>query len=291
MASTGTSAGDGATVLFRSGGLEVGVLDCRADSALWREPTQVSRGYVVVYPTAPVLITRPRGSFLADRTRVVLHNDGDTYQRRLAAEEADDCLYLRLDRAEVLSALDSAGLRSSVRPGRELRAPYGPTDHATYVRQRVLRDELVGGSTGDPATTAGTVRDLLRRTLRAALAPTAPCAPLSRLAAAEDVRLAVAAPLDARMTIAEVAERVGYSPFHLARLFRTVTGTTIQEHRRRLRLRAALDRLVGGERDLSALAGDLGFATHSHFSERFRAEFGMTPGDFRRTRHLPTAEW
>ena len=55
----------------------------------------------------------------------------------------------------------------------------------------------------------------------------------------------------------------------------------------RLRLRAALERLAGGANDLTALALDLGFSSHSHFADAFRREFGRTPsavrGDGRRT--------
>jgi AraC-like DNA-binding protein len=71
------------------------------------------------------------------------------------------------------------------------------------------------------------------------------------------------------------------SPWHLARLFRTVTGESISRYLLRLRLGVALDRLAGGERDLAALSLELGFAHHSHFSARFRAMFGVTPSVFR----------
>jgi AraC family transcriptional regulator len=43
----------------------------------------------------------------------------------------------------------------------------------------------------------------------------------------------------------------------------------------------ALDRLREGERDLSALALDLGYANHSHFSDVFRRSFGAAPTQVR----------
>ena len=49
-----------------------------------------------------------------------------------------------------------------------------------------------------------------------------------------------------------------------------------------LRLRASLDRLAGGENNLTALALELGFSSHSHFADAFRREFGRTPSDVRR---------
>jgi AraC family transcriptional regulator len=71
------------------------------------------------------------------------------------------------------------------------------------------------------------------------------------------------------------------SPFHLARLFRAVTGETVSRYVLRLRLGIAVERLAHGERDIAALAVDTGFAHHSHFSARFRSTFGITPAQAR----------
>jgi AraC-like DNA-binding protein len=72
------------------------------------------------------------------------------------------------------------------------------------------------------------------------------------------------------------------SPYHLARQFRSITGASVSEYLLRLRLALASERLAEGADDLAALATDLGFANHSHFSARFRSVFGMPPGAVRR---------
>ncbi|WP_348652834.1 AraC family transcriptional regulator [Polyangium sp. y55x31] len=48
-------------------------------------------------------------------------------------------------------------------------------------------------------------------------------------------------------------------------------------------------RLLGGARDLTALALDLGFADHSHFTNAFRREFGCSPSAVRRLLERPSA--
>jgi AraC-like DNA-binding protein len=48
----------------------------------------------------------------------------------------------------------------------------------------------------------------------------------------------------------------------------------------RLRLARALDLLADCE-DVAALALDLGFSSHSHFSAAFRQAYGHAPGEFR----------
>jgi AraC family transcriptional regulator len=74
---------------------------------------------------------------------------------------------------------------------------------------------------------------------------------------------------------------VRVSVFHLCRTFRAVTGQTIHAYRTQLRLRAALERVEYAS-DLSAVALDLGFSSHSHFTAAFRRAFGVTPSGVRR---------
>ncbi|HVJ81525.1 MAG TPA: AraC family transcriptional regulator, partial [Planctomycetia bacterium] len=83
------------------------------------------------------------------------------------------------------------------------------------------------------------------------------------------------------VTLAYVARAAHASPFHLARLFQRRTGLPIHRYLVQLRLRAAVERLAGGERNLASLALNLGFASHSHFTDSFRREFGRTPSSFR----------
>jgi AraC family transcriptional regulator len=85
-----------------------------------------------------------------------------------------------------------------------------------------------------------------------------------------------------RVTLDDVARAVGASPFHLARLFRRRTGAPLHRYLMCLRLRASLERLADGANDLTALALELGFSSHSHFTDSFRREFGRTPSDLRR---------
>lgn len=266
-------------------GVEVGTFDCRPTSVMWHESTHRSVGYVVVFPAAPVLLTELGSStVVADRTRVVFHNDGEAYRRRLAAPDDPGCLYVRLDRDVVRPLVRSpAGTRDV------FRTRVTTMDGPTYLAQRLLRQRLESGGQQDPTELR---RDVLQLVVRAAeSAETAGDGP-DRLApalveVAEQVRRVLAADLAERLTLRDVADRVGYSPFHLARLFRTATGRTVQRHRRSLRLRAAVDRLLAGDESLAVLAGDLGFASQSHFTERFGCALGTTPAEFRRTRRLP----
>jgi AraC-like DNA-binding protein len=98
---------------------------------------------------------------------------------------------------------------------------------------------------------------------------------------AERVRALLASRPGARWRLDAIARDVYLSPAHLARRFRAATGESISRYLLRLRLGLALDRLAAGDRDLAGLADELGFATHSHFTARFRSTFGVTPSAFR----------
>ncbi|MCZ6817130.1 MAG: AraC family transcriptional regulator [Planctomycetota bacterium] len=82
-------------------------------------------------------------------------------------------------------------------------------------------------------------------------------------------------------TLPDIARAVHSSPFHLARVFRRTTGLSLHKYLTRLRLREALQRLAGGESDLTRLAHSVGFSSHSHFSQAFRGEFNCPPGECR----------
>ena len=62
-------------------------------------------------------------------------------------------------------------------------------------------------------------------------------------------------------------------------MFRERTGSTLTAYLHDLRLRAAVDRI--GEEPLSRIAADLGYCSASHFTDRFRARFGVPPSQLR----------
>jgi AraC-like DNA-binding protein len=84
-----------------------------------------------------------------------------------------------------------------------------------------------------------------------------------------------------RLRLADVGRALGVSPVHLTEVFREVVGTPFYRYALQQRLERAVRLLPGYEADLSALALDLDFASHSHFTTAFRRAFGCTPAAFR----------
>ena len=100
----------------------------------------------------------------------------------------------------------------------------------------------------------------------------------------EAAKTYLAARLGERVTLDDVSRAVYVSPFHLSRVFHESTGVPIHRYLTQLRLRSSLERLADGADDLTALALDLGFSSHSHFTDAFRREFGHAPSEMRRSR-------
>lgn len=94
-------------------------------------------------------------------------------------------------------------------------------------------------------------------------------------------KLYFAGHLGERLTLEEVARALNTSPFHFARIFQRGTGIPLHRYLTQLRLRASLEPLAEGRHDLTELALDLGFSSHSHFTDLFRREFGTTPSEVR----------
>ena len=86
--------------------------------------------------------------------------------------------------------------------------------------------------------------------------------------------------LSGRVRLADAARAVGASPAYLTDLFSRVEGVSLHQYLTRLRLGRALVELPHTT-DLTALALDLGFSSHSHFSSVFRRAYGCTPSAFR----------
>ncbi len=81
--------------------------------------------------------------------------------------------------------------------------------------------------------------------------------------------------------LAQLASRVGLSPFHLQREFRRALGVTPRQYADALRVEGLKDRLRRGEAITPALY-DAGYGSSSRLYENATGHLGMTPGAYRR---------
>ena len=240
--------------------LRVGIFRCPPGDALWHETNDnIGDRPHVVFPGTAVGLVREGMHLTATPNDVVFYRPFETYRRELRDARGDVCLFIAPRDLDVPAApLGRADARSFLLA----RRLASRLDDAPFVEETAA--ELIGRAVRGPAPPAGRRANTRREHTELA-------------EAAKDLLLER---LDHPLSLTELAGELHVSPYHLTRVFRERTGRTLTEYLHDLRLRAAVERL--GEESLSRIAADLGYASPSHFTDRFRATFGAPPSQLRK---------
>jgi AraC family transcriptional regulator len=83
------------------------------------------------------------------------------------------------------------------------------------------------------------------------------------------------------LKVRELAERVGLSQFHFARMFRRSVGRPPHGYLTDLRMERAKRLLRETDLPLARVATSVGYQTQAHFTGVFHREVGVTPGNYR----------
>jgi AraC-like DNA-binding protein len=213
---------------------------------------------------------------VADANHVLLFNAGETYRVSHPLAGGDASLSLRLAEAVLHELLPPAPARGESES--RFRQQSLRIDARAQALAAVLRHALHHGrietleAEGLALTLAA--RSLGPRTARAAGATRA------RQRLVDRAKLLLAADPGRRWTLAGIAAEVGGSAVYLTQAFGQVEGMPLYRYQLRLRLARALE-LLERDVDLSSLALDLGFSSHSHFAAAFRQVYGRSPSAFR----------
>lgn len=245
---------------------------------------------IFVFPRTSVTIRHEgQKSFTADPCTVTFYNRGQRYTREPADPRGDLCEWFAVRPDVLLDALARHDVTVWDRADRPFAHPFGPSDATSYAVQRALVRYVGGGGPPDPLAVDEAVLRLLNRVLALAGgesggSPSPPGQGPSRATAhlAQDVRTYLLGRFRDDSTLDDIARAVGSSVFHLCRVFRSETGMTIHRYRHQLRLRRALELVAEPGSNITVVALQLGFSSHSHFSAAFRAAFATTPSGFRR---------
>lgn len=271
-------------VLWESPGAAVHDFRCRAHVHA-EGPEEPNPTHSVVFVRRGVFQrTWRRDHLVADANQVLFFNAGEAYRFGHPVAGGDDCTILAFATDRAVELVGRYAPAAAERP----HAPF-VLGHALSSRRAArLHYELLARIREVPGGLE--IDDVLAELADEGIA----CAyqvPASRTerprAAArhrelvEATRLALGGRVESPPRLAELATALGCSPFHLSRTFREVAGLSLRRYVGRLRARAAAERLADGAEDLTALALDLGYADHSHFTNAFRREWGIPPSAFR----------
>jgi len=236
-----------------------------------------------VFPRTSVWIRHDgRAPFVADPTVVTFYNRDAVYERRRISADGDRGDWFAVAPEVALDAVRLRDGRADDRPDLPFRFDHSPSDPRVYLEQRAIFESLSGGPS-DAWLVDEAVMGLLDRVLDHAYA-LRPGAALERRRRdpelADAARAKVSADAASRWSLGRLADSLGVSPYHLCHTFRRERGSTLSAYRTRLRVHQSLERVVAGD-SLTAVAFDLGFSSHSHFTTSFRRVFGVRPSDVR----------
>jgi AraC family transcriptional regulator len=88
------------------------------------------------------------------------------------------------------------------------------------------------------------------------------------------------------LPLEQIAKYCDVSRFHLAHAFGEATGRSVIEYVRARRLTESAYALAAGANDILGVALDTGYASHEAFSRAFKAQFGKTPEDIRKSESI-----
>jgi len=235
-----------------------------------RGATERAEGEELVFVSRGAFLLETDGAeSLVTPHHAVLFSPERAYRVSHPLAGGDDCV--------ILSLAPELFARAAGRPP---RGPVRIAPGASYVAQRRLASaaERRGGALETEELAYALVREAAA-TLGTAAPERADGPRLRR--GVRRVEELLAARFAEDLTLRDLASEAGLSPWHLSRGFGRLVGVPLHRYRAGLRLRAALERVLDGARDLTSLALELGFHDHSHFTRAFRREFGMTPSALR----------
>ena len=271
-------------VVFDSPVVRIGRWRCPADSPHFFDSGPASDA-LFVFPREGVWIEHEgREPFVADANTVTYYNKGQCYRRRKLGVRGDQCEWFAVSPEVIAETLSAREPAAADRPHQPFPFTHGPSSAETYLRQRTVFEHVSREHRPDRlfveeavVSILGDVTGLAYDTHRVKPARSRR-SDVDLIEAARDL---LARRYTDNMSLSEIAREVQLSVFHLARVFKARTGFSLHAYRNQLRLRSALERLRQPGVDLIDIALDLGFSSHSHFTETFRRAFAKTPSAVR----------
>ena len=252
-------------------------------------PEELNPTHSIVFVRRGLFRRAYRGeSLVADPNHILFFNAAHSYRYAHPLPGGDDCTILRVTTATALELVARHSPRHAERPeapfqlGYGLNSPYAAMLHyelLTLTRRHALR-----------LTVEDVLAELSDQAVRSAYQVNGErwnggsmCTEVWRRRndLVEEAKLAINKNLEELPSLGDLAENLECSPFHLSRTFHRVIGLSLRRYVAQLRTHIAAERLAAGAPDLTELALDLGYADHSHFTNSFRKEWGLSPSRFR----------
>ena len=267
---------------FSSPVIDVGDFRCDAAHPLFAAAVPTT-GYCFVFPRNPLWIQHDgRRPFVADANVVPLYNPGHPFRRSRITGDGARTDWFSISPAVLRQMLRPLDARAADAATRLFRFDFGRVSARTFLKQRAVLAHVSRSKAPDvlfvEETAIAVLDDILSHLYGKAPRPVTSRA---HRVLAEDTRACLGQTFASPMGLSDLARALDTSVFHLCRVFRHCTGSTIHGYRNELRLRRSLDLLDESAGDILSIALALGYSGHSHFTGVFRRAFGLTPSSYR----------
>ena len=271
------------TIVFETPIARAARFRCSANDRRFRD-SGPALNCAVVFPRTAVWI-RYSGSraFVADPSLATIYNPGQEYTREVISREGDHCEWFGVAPEIAIEIAGEFDAGSQDRHDKPFVPECAPVDSALYLAQRAFFTRLERETLNTleaEETILGLVSAVIARAYKRKIDK---CADNdAHINLVERAKASLYQNLCDRQTLSDLATELGVSPFHLCRVFRERTGRTLHEFKTDLRLRRALELMSDPSTDLSRIAYECGFSSHSHFTTAMRAGFGEVPSVLRK---------
>jgi len=244
-----------------------------------QSPEECTATTQLVFPYRGVYVRHVgQNQTVAEANQVLFFNAKEGYQVSHPVPGGDASLTLVIDESQLTALAPRALLRDG--PKLAFRQQRLRIDARTQALVALLRHSL-RRRIAEPLEAETLALTLVQRSLGPRTTRVAG-ATYGRQRLVDRIKLVLASDLARRWTLADIAAEVHGSPVYLTQVFQQVEGLPLYRYQLRLRLARALD-LLGEYEDLTSLAFDLGFSSHSHFSAAFRQLYGRSPSEFKQS--------
>jgi len=275
-------------VLFNASTFQLGYTRCRpVNDGIG--PENQSGVNVLAFPRRGVFVMHmPGETFVADPNIVIFQNADDIFRTSHPGGQGDDTTWVAISPELVVETMREFDPGVADRPMHPFATSHAPSSPRTFLLQRLAFEHAARGRQADALLVAEAVHELVTEAISTSNAAAARKPVHMRsstmkvhIETSEAVKSLLARRFSERLTLDEIAAHVHAAPCHLCRLFRRVVGLPIHRYLNRLRLREAITRFADPSANLAGVAIDVGFASHSHFTDAFRREFGVPPSQVR----------
>ena len=259
--------------VYEGRGFRIGAVRCSHSHPRWTRVNDIPGDPVLVFPRHAVAIEPMRGG------GGVLDSN-ERYARRCMSDAGDRSEWLAF-REELLHRL-APHLDPSDLGGPRLPRVFGVEPRAMALLRQAFRHVLLDEAPEELLVEEAVCHllDSLRERRRDGASRRGVTTAAHRRLV-DDLRILLAQSFAEPTGLTELATALGVTAPHLCRVFHSLTGGTIHALRDQLRLAAALDQLEDGVKDLTSLALDLGYSSHSHFTANFGRALSRSPSAMR----------